>query len=208
MSLFPSCSTGITSTHRRGGSTSAGGRRTGGGRLRPFLLPVGEGGSRSETDEGRPVQSAYAVARAGVTASADPKHPTLALSPCRSLRSRRLKLSPNGRGFVIRLPSPGGRRWPEGPDEGRPVQSAYAVAQAGITAGADPKHPALTLSPCRSLRSRRLKLSPNGRGTRYRPIVFARSRMASSMRQGSARASSLVKRTTVQPRASIASWRI
>ena len=47
---------------------------------------------------------------------------------------------------------------------------------------------------------------PMGEGG-HRPSVFARSRMAASMRPGSARASALVKRMTVQPSASIACWR-
>ena len=84
-------------------------------------------------------------------------------------------------------------------DEGRVVPSAQAAAGVGT-------QPTLTLSRkdgvCAAVRS-----SPLPPGEGYRPRVLAWALIASSMRQGSDRACSLVKRITVQPRASMACWR-
>ena len=100
-------------------------------------------------------------------------------------------------------------------DEGRVSKSAQAVAPAGpqrmlgrrTTLTLWLLRAALRVAQGRRLRRRALALSQREREGRQKPSVFARSRIASSMRQGSVRAWALVKRTTVQPRASMVCWR-
>ena len=88
-------------------------------------------------------------------------------------------------------------------DEGRVAPSAQAAAGVGTQLR---NGTTLTLSRkdvgCAVVRS-----SPLPMGEGYRPRALAWALIASSMRQGSDRACSLVKRITVQPRASMACWR-
>ena len=86
-------------------------------------------------------------------------------------------------------------------------------AQAAVGVGTQLRNgTTLTLSR-KAVRSAHGRSSPlpmgegQGMGEGYRPRALAWALMASSMRQGSDRACSLVKRITVQPRASMACWR-
>ena len=107
-----------------------------------------------------------------------------------------LRLSPvvNQRCF----PSPVGRRWPR---SGRMrVGSGSRRSRRGTgNARPSPFRLADRYAPAGS--------SPLPTGEGQKPRKFAWARIASSMRQGSERASWLVKRITVQPRASISLWR-
>ena len=60
--------------------------------------------------------------------------------------------------------------WPEGTDVGRLYPSAQAAVPNSDTAYAESRHPTHTLSRNRSLRSRALKPSPDGRGLLTRSL--------------------------------------